>query len=150
MQFQTFNGWRPPVIFQHVFESDNGTALIHFEIAINRDVRRNPSALVVFRGAELALRYPQLSPENLSSYYAYANQSGSKNADSSSPASHYKIAIGLLLLGASISSVFIAFKSAEYADYRWPAFWWARLIGGLAFAALIAVMLPSSRLLNLR
>jgi hypothetical protein len=47
-------------------------------------------------------------------------------------------AIGFLLLGAVVATVFMAFKATEYTDDYWPAVWWLPLLGGLALAFWLA------------
>ena len=94
---------------------------------------------LVGQGMELPLHDGQLLPENASSYDAYDHKGSGENADAPSPSRHYQIAIGLLLLAATYAAVLIAFKGAEYADYRWPALWWLPLLGGLVLAGWLAV-----------
>ena len=77
-------------------------------------------------------------PENNPSYNPNRYECCSKYPDAPSPSRHYEIAIGLLLLAAATAAVFVAFYSAEYADYRCPALWWLPLVGGMALAAWLA------------
>jgi hypothetical protein len=81
----------------------------------------------------------QLIKENGAGYNAYRYEGTGKYSQAPRPSRHYQIAIGLLLLAATTVAIFVAFKGAEYADYRWPALWWFPLLGGLALAGWIAI-----------
>jgi hypothetical protein len=87
---------------------------------------------------QLALHDGQLPSKDHGGNDTYHHKRGGEDAYSPRPARHYQIAVGFLLLGAATATVFVAFKGAEYADYRWPAFWWAPLLGGIAIAFWLA------------
>jgi hypothetical protein len=46
--------------------------------------------------------------------------------------------IGFFFLIATVAAVFVALKSAEYADEYWPTIWWLPLLGGLGLAYWLA------------
>jgi len=80
----------------------------------------------------------QLSPEDNSRPETYSYKRGGKYPNPPRPSRHYEITVGFLLLGAATAAVFVAFKGAEYADYRCPATWWLPLLGGMALAVWLA------------
>jgi len=100
---------------------------------------RNPRSLIGLHNIQLPSHGGQLTQENPAGYDAYRYEGTGEYSHAPSPSRHYQIAIGLLLLAATYAAVLIAFKGAEYADYRWPALWWLPLLGGLVLAGWLAV-----------
>lgn len=127
-------GWRLTRIKELNNNPKTEFLVLHNEINSADNLWPNPWALIRPHFVKLPLHYVELLLENPSSANADDNEQRSKYADATSPPSHYQIAVGFLLLTAAVTSVFVAIKSAEYTDGKWPAFWWAPLVPGLALA----------------
>jgi hypothetical protein len=84
---------------------------------------------------QLALHDIQLTPKNDGGYDANQYKSASEQPDTARPSRHHSLVNLVLGLSAAAATVFVAFKSAEYADDRGSRFWWIPVVGflGLAF-----------------
>jgi len=87
---------------------------------------------------QLPLHYIKLTRENHSSDDADQYESASKQTNMARPSSQHPLIRLVLGLGATTAAVFVAFKSAEYADDRGSRFWWLPFLSFLALAFWIA------------
>lgn len=94
----------------------------------------DPRTFLIFHALQLPLHYIKLTPKNTSSNDPDGHKGSSKNPDPPSSSRRYQIAIGFFFLTATVAAVFVALKSAEYADEYWPTFWWLPLLVGIVLA----------------
>jgi hypothetical protein len=91
---------------------------------------------------KLALHNIKLSPEYYSRAYPNKYESESENPDPSRPAGHHpfvdQMLRGVFLSATAAAAVFVAFKSAEYADDHGSRLWWLPFLGFLALAFWLA------------
>jgi hypothetical protein len=83
---------------------------------------------------QLTLHYVKLPTEDNSSYDADNHESASEQSDMARPARHHSFVYLVLGIAVTAAAVFVAFKSAEYADDHESRFWWVPFLGFLALA----------------
>jgi hypothetical protein len=95
----------------------------------------NPCAVIGLHFIQLSLHYVQLTPKDTASYNADHYQSQGEQTNSARPPRHGNIGLTCLFFVAMAATVFMAFKSAEYADDRGAFWWWLPFLCflGLAF-----------------
>jgi hypothetical protein len=87
---------------------------------------------------QLALHDIQLSPENNGGHYSNDHEGARKQSDMARPSRHHPLVDLVLGISATAAAVFVAFKSAEYADDRGSRFWWLPFLCFLALAFWLA------------
>jgi len=90
---------------------------------------------------QLPLHDSQLSPEDGGSYDPNQYQIAREEPDTARPLRHHPLiewVLGGVFFCAAAAAVFVAFKSAEYADDHGSRFWWLPFGGFLAFAFWLA------------
>jgi hypothetical protein len=98
----------------------------------------DPWALLALHAVELPLHNIELMPENHGGHYTDSYESASEQANVARPSRHHSLIYLVLGLSTTATAVFVAFKSAEYADDHGSRFWWLPFLGFLALAFWIA------------
>ncbi len=73
---------------------------------------------------KLAFHSAQLPPKNAGGYDTDYYQRQGEQANSARPSRHNEVGLASLFLMAATATVFVAFKSAEYADEHGSLWWW--------------------------
>lgn len=131
--------WLPSKGFDGYIEGWGWAAICKSELSggwgISCETHPKPRPLIFLHFVKLTLHDVQLAPKNNSGDNADYDQSQGEQTNSTRPARHNEIGLAGLFFAASASAVFIAFKSAEYADERRSPWWWVPFLCflGLAF-----------------
>ena len=107
-------------------------------ICKSRRISVDPRSLLDSHFVQLPLHDIELTQENHGSHYADGYESASEQANMARPSRHHSLVYLVLGFSATTAAVFVAVKSAEYADDHGSRFWWLPFLGFLALAFWIA------------